>query len=93
MTWSLSASGHAAVEQGEKWLDETKALEAEFVARLKEVLDDPKFGTITSLFNGHTTSGTVHTPTAATEAPAPVASDGPETSTTAPAADTGTSNA
>lgn len=79
MTWSLQAAGHAVTEAGEEYYAQAQKLEAELVAKLKEVLDDPKWGTTSSIFQGNTLHGPVHTTQgtgAATENPTtPAASD------------------
>jgi hypothetical protein len=42
MSWSLSASGHAASEEAER----------EFAEKLGEILSDPKYGASVSWFGG-----------------------------------------
>lgn len=61
MTWSLSAAGHAVTDASEEYYAQAQKLEAELVGKLKEVLDDPKWGTISSMFQGNTLNGPVHT--------------------------------
>lgn len=96
MTWSLSATGHAIVEDVE---GAVQALEAELVEELHKVLSNPRWGTIASHFGGSVVTSDVHTaaaqperpdantPAGPAEAPAsdPAAAD--QTQTAAPAAD------
>lgn len=76
MTWSLSAAGHAVTDAGKAYYAEAQKLEAELVAELKTVLDNPKYGTSSSLFQGNTLTGPVHT-TAGTATPTTTATAAP----------------
>lgn len=85
MTWSLSAAGHAITDTGKEYMAEAQKLEAELVAELNKVLSNPKWGTSSSLFQGNTVTGPVHTTdsSSATAAPAPAADTGSSSSSTA----------
>ena len=87
MTWSLQAAGHAVTEAGEEYYAQAQKLEAELVAKLKEVLDDPKWGTTSSVFQGNTLNGPVHTTAGtATETTSTTTTPTTDTTTAAPSA-------
>lgn len=78
MTWTLSAAGHAITDAGKEYYAEAQKLEAELVAEIKKVLDNPKWGVTSSLFQGNTLNGPIHTTAgtgAATENPVAPAAD------------------
>ena len=87
MTWLLSAAGHAVTDAGKEYMAEAQKLEAELVAELKAVLDNPKWGTVSSLFQGNTLNGPVHTTAGtATETTSTTTTPTTDTTTAAPSA-------
>ena len=62
MSWSLNASGHVSPTDATGTAVDAVTVEVQLYEALRNVLTDPRYGTVVSSFGGSHVSGSLHEP-------------------------------